>query len=145
MQRLPKWNLTNRLPALYDTDSATVVEQTAKVYGAINALIDEYNTWVDRLNAQIEEFERATESDYETFKVAIRQEFQDFIDVIETNIQEQNARIESAENYMVSNIKATTEMLVNELITSGRITITEVYDDATESLNIVFEGGEVNE
>lgn len=43
MRKLPNWHLTNYKPAFYDFESLTVVEQTAKLYGAMQELINEYN------------------------------------------------------------------------------------------------------
>ena len=104
MKRLPKWCITDKFPALYDTESATAIEQTAKLYGAISELIDEYNNWVDKINAQIEAFENAMEKDYEVFKVAMRQEFQDFIDIVDLKMQAQDKDIADAINYMKTNL-----------------------------------------
>ena len=91
MQKLPKWVLTGRRPAFYDTESATALEQTAKVYGAMQELIDEYNTFVDEMNAKFEELETETGANIDEFKIAMSQQFQDFIDVVELKLQGQDA------------------------------------------------------
>lgn len=43
MLRLPQWVLTNKYPSIYDSESKTVTEQTARVYGAMNEMIDGFN------------------------------------------------------------------------------------------------------
>lgn len=88
MKLLPKWALTNLRPTIYDAESGSVIEQTAKVYGAMNELIEEYNKFADSWNSKIEVFMSDVNADNETFRVALRQEFQDFIDVVVLKIAE---------------------------------------------------------
>lgn len=124
MRKLPKWCITDTFPSLYDNESATAIEQTAKLYGAVNDMIDEYNAWVDKINNTIEEFINDTNADYETFKVALRQEFQDFIDVVDLKLRSQDSTIENAVNYMKTNLRSS----VRELIAGLRVT-GELNDD----------------
>ena len=56
MQLLPKWVLPPTLPAIYDLESATALEMTAKVYGAMQTLIEEYNKFADSVNTTMETF-----------------------------------------------------------------------------------------
>ena len=65
---LPKWVLTDTRPAIYDVESATCVEQTAKVYAKIQELVNDYNLFVDEVNTCIEKFMNDTNADYECFK-----------------------------------------------------------------------------
>lgn len=90
MYTLPLWVLPNSKPGFYDTESATAIEQTAKVYKAMQDLINEYNLFATNVNKIIEEFISGSREEYDTFKVAIRQEFQDFIDAIDLKIAEQD-------------------------------------------------------
>ena len=93
MVKLPKWVVPDTFPALFDTDSATCIEMTAKLYGAMNELIDDYNAFVDRINEEIEAFETLTEKNYELFAISLRQEFQDFIDTIDLKVKAQDKAI----------------------------------------------------
>ena len=95
MLNLPKWGLTNPFPAFLDVESGTAIEQTAKVYAAMQQLIDEYNAFVDSVTAQINEFTTDTKADHKEFETALRQEFQDFIDAVDLKIAQQNAKIEN--------------------------------------------------
>ena len=140
MYLLPKWVLTNARPSINDTESGTIMEQTAKIYGAMNELIEEYNTFADNINKIITDFTESTTQDQETFKIAIRQEFQDFIDVIEIKTQQQQTEIDNAVSYMQNNIVSTTKKIINDGITSGELNIVVQYDEATENLNIVTDG-----
>lgn len=133
MQRLPHWLITNKFPALYDTESATVIEQTAKVYGAMNALIDEYNKFVDSVNAEIESLERSTNANIEDFKSCMTEIMSNFI-------ESSNMRIDEAIYFMKDNIETTATSIINEALNNGVITIREDYDPNSESLNMVAEG-----
>lgn len=134
MERLPHWRITDRYPAFLDTESATAIEQTAKVYGAMQTMIDEFNKFVDNVNASMEEFENRMTADYDEFTVGLRQEFQDFIDVV-------NLRVTEAETFMMNNLDAVTANTINRAIENGTLRITEEYDEATESYNLKFTGG----
>ena len=83
---LPHWCLPTSSPSFYDTDSATAIEMVAKLYGKTNELVSDYNEFVDNVNTIITEFNESQSEDYETFKIAIRQEFQNFINVIDLKI-----------------------------------------------------------
>lgn len=133
MQRLPHWVINNRFPAVYDTESATVIEQTAKVYGAMQNLIDEYNKFVDDVNAEIERFENASNENMEGFKTCMTEIMSNFITASEMKIDE-------AIFYMKENIEATTTDVISNAIKNGSITIKEEYDPTSESLELVAEG-----
>lgn len=88
MKLLPKWILTNGLPAFHDGESSTAVEQTYKLYKAMNELIEEYNNFAESVNTQITNFVNDYNTDIETFTTSLRQEFQEFIEVVDLKIQE---------------------------------------------------------
>ena len=50
---LPHWAVTDKNPAFYDTESATAIEQTAKLYGAMQNMIATYNEWEKSVNEHI--------------------------------------------------------------------------------------------
>lgn len=140
MYLLPKWVLTNTRPSINDTESGTVLEQTAKIYGAMNELITEYNSFADTVNQIITDFTADTTKNQNEFEVAIRQEFQDFIDVIEIKFAEQQSTIDEAVSYMQNNIIATTRMLLNDALEKGTFVVSTRYNEETENLDIVVEG-----
>ena len=140
MKLLPKWVLTNEFPSIYDSDSKTVLEQTARLYGAMNDLITEYNSFAENVNALITDFTNSATQNQKEFEISIRQEFQDFIDVIEIKVQQQQTEIDSAVSYMQDNIISTTSKIINDGIANGRIVINTVYDPNNENLNIVANG-----
>lgn len=190
IEMLPNWRIPDTSPAFYDTESATAIEQTAKLYGKVRELIDAYNEFVGNVETIIEEFETSVTVDMETFKVGIRQEFQDFIDIVNlrlqqyesefetfkgdvndlineyknyldtkysqfttnvlnqfeslrtevnTKIENQNTTISNAIEYMSTNIEQTTINIINQKIENGDIAVGLIYNDATESLDLVVE------
>ena len=130
MQMLPKWVLPPSLPAVYDFESATALEMTAKIYGAMRTLIEEYNKFADTVNANIKEHQEKTDSEAELFGTGLRQEFQDFIDVVELELKKLNA-----------DTLAFTKEIVNKAIKAGEVTVVVDYNEVTESLLITTTGG----
>lgn len=143
MRRLPEWVMTNKFPSVYDSESGTAIEMVAKVYGAMQNLIEEYNQFAETVNQNIDSFEGDMKKEFEEFTVGLQQTLQDFIDVIDMKVSEQDQKIADAENYMRNNIGTVTAEVVNQAIANGTIRIEEVYNTETESLDlIVTNGGE---
>lgn len=147
MNLLPHWVLTDKFPAFYDSDSKTAIEQTARVYAAMQTLIAECNSFVDSVNQHITDFENGAKKDYEVFTTELRQEFQDFIDVIELKIQsqdkkisdtlsEQDEQISDAINYMKTNLRATITALIEQMRENGELTedILAAFEDVTKRI-----------
>jgi hypothetical protein len=133
MKLLPHWSLTGTNPAFYDTESATAIEQTAKVYGAMQTLISEYNSFVDEINKEIEEFESWTTKDVDTFKKCIT-------NIVSNYIQSVDIRLDNAEAFMKENLDDIAQELISEAIRLDKISIIEVYNEETESLNLIVSG-----
>lgn len=87
IELLPIWKLPDSSPAFYDVQSVTVTQAIAKLYPKMNELIGEYNKFAEEWNSKITEFEFSTMEELNTFKVSMRQEFQDFIDVINVKVK----------------------------------------------------------
>lgn len=137
MIRLPKWVLTNPRPSIYDSESATAIEMTAKVYQAMTEMVDEYNKFAENVEKNLAQFEQETNKDIQEFTVSLRQEFQDFIDVVEMKLQEQDKEIQEAYDYLVNNLKKTASTIVLEEINKGTLMMGVNYEEPTESLNFI--------
>ena len=129
IELLPRWNYPDSTPAFYDNESLTAIQASAKVYGKMNELVKEYNKFADECNKKISEFEYSTIEELNTFEASMRQEFQDFIDAIENHIRVHEA-----------NINEEIKDVLNQGLTEGSITITGVYDESSESLNLTLGG-----
>lgn len=78
MNLLPKWVLPSTTPAVHDFESATVLEQTAKAYAALNALIAEYNKFADDVNGLMENFTEGESTARTEFECKIIKIYRDF-------------------------------------------------------------------
>lgn len=136
LRHLPHWVLTDTLPAFYDCESATAIQQTAKLYGKIQELITIYNDFVRDVNRYITEFEDGIIKDFNCFQNCVIKTMNDYIESIDTKIELQDNNIQEAIDYMKNNLVSTVTTLFNQAITSGDITATlqETYDDNDESL-----------
>lgn len=137
MNLLPKWVLPPTLPSIYESESFTSLEMVSKLYGAMNELITECNNFVTSATEKMETFTAETEEQYNSFAVGLRQEFQDFIDVINLKCTAQQNEINTA----IANMEKIAKREVNAAIESGAIEVTTIYDPETETLRIVA-GGE---
>lgn len=122
MNTLPKWVLANPFPAIHDFESLTVIDQTARIYGAMNQLIEEWNKMIDQLSG----FEKSETESREEFELKITKVIMEFM---------------CSWNQKTADLEKFAETIINEAIAAGKITITEVYDPESESLNMVV-GGE---
>lgn len=138
MIKLPLWTLNQNKPSVYDTESATCIEMVAKLYGAMQELIDEYNGFATNVNKLIEEFTTGVNNDNEVFRTALRQEFQDFIDTVAMEVQSQDNKIDEAVRYMKDKIVSTTQTLVINALANEEITAKTSYNAETEELNFIF-------
>lgn len=146
IKHLPHWVLTDLQPAFYDVESGTSLQQTAKMYGKVQELIDLYNEFVTKVNKYIKDFEDGIIADFEEFRNCIIKVMNDYIETIDTKINLQDTKINDAIEYMKDNIVSTTSDLFSQALQDGdiRASLIETYDPATEelTLSIQAEGGE---
>ena len=149
---LPHWCLTDLQPAFYDTESGTALQMVSRIYGKIEELIFNYNSYIDELNKYIFEFENGIITDFDEFKTAIENTINDFTqsidlkietqdDAIETmqgDISNQNDVIANAVEYMETNLNQTVNNLFTQLLEEGRFvsTVGVTYDADDERIDI---------
>ena len=136
LKHLPHWVLTDPQPAFYDCESATAVQQTAKIYAKIQELITLYNEFTNEVNRYITEFEDGIIKDFNCFQNCVIKTMNDYIASIDTKIELQDNTIQEAINYMKNNLVSTVTTLFNQAVQNGDITATlvETYDSNNESL-----------
>lgn len=137
MQLLPTWSLTDRHPAFFDSESGSALEATARVYAAMNNLIKEYNAFAENANTIIESFKAETDKEQECFKRCITELVETYIKSIDIKIDKQDKKIDDAVRYMSDNIAQTASEIVNEKIANGTLLVGLVYNEETESVEIV--------
>lgn len=144
MKHLPHWVLTDLQPAFYDVESGTSLQQTAKMYGKVQELIDLYNEFVTKVNTYIKDFEDGIITDFEEFRNCIIVTMNQYIETIDTKINLQDSKINDAIEYMKDNIVSTTTALFNEAIANGdiRANLRLDYDPTNEQLDISIESGD---
>ena len=146
---LPAWTLTDFQPAFYDSESATVLQQMAKVYAKMQELLSDYNAFVNEVNTTITDFQNGIIGDFECFKNCIIKTMNDYIETIDTKInlqdlnisnkfEEQDEVIAQAVDYMKDNIVQTATNVINQAIENGDLYINIDYDEPTEALNILL-------
>lgn len=119
MKKLPIWNLTTKRPAFYDMESLTAVEQTAKIYGAMQELIDEYNLFATEVNKSIDEYTTATDQDQECFKTEMTTLIENYIKSIDMKVDDLTA-------YLKTNLTQT----IGEMFENGTLdeSVLEVFN-----------------
>lgn len=137
IKQLPHWCITDLHPAFHDTESLTVIEQTGRLYGKMQELVAAYNEYVEGLNKHIVEFENGTYESIEQFEIGIRQEFQDFIDVINLKVMNQDRVIQDAVNFMKDNLGESLKALIIEMRESGELgeVVIEAFQEVYAQLN----------
>lgn len=141
MRLLPHWALTDKFPAFYDTESGSAIEQTAKVYGAMQELIKEYNSFADNVNTIISEFKTETEEEQKCFEVCITNLIENYIKSIDLMIDKQNLKIDDSIAYIKDNLDESIKALAEQMLANGEITVRENYNPETESLDLVVGEG----
>lgn len=135
---LPKWIMTSKHPAFYDAESGSAIEQTAKVYGAMNKLIEEYNAFVDELNKKINEFEAGVTTSNEEFKTCITTLIENYIKTIDLKLSNQDLVIAENISYIRDNLELFLKQLIAEMKDTGELN--EVILSAFDDLDTKFTG-----
>lgn len=136
MPLLPHWCVVNPMPAIYDTESATAIEQTAKLYKAVQEMINSYNEFVNEVNPVIEEYFNSVNQNIEEFEQRITKICHDYIKTMDMKISHQDKVINEAVTYMKDNLVKNCTEIVNSAIQNGEIYITHSYDEGLKKLTL---------
>lgn len=137
---LPAWTLTDLQSAFYDSESATVLQQMAKVYAKIQELLNDYNAFVNETNNTIIKFQSGIITDFNEFKNCIIKTMNNYIATIDTKVTNQDTQIANAIKYMKDNLEESITNLFNQALQNGDIRANLVYDANTEALTIQLGG-----
>lgn len=133
MFKLPRWAIPDTFPAFHDTESLSAIEMTARLYGAMQSFTDEYNCFAERIEKTVNEYEKNTGEDIEVFKVGIRQEFQDFIDIIAMKVKGQDVNIQEIKEIFVDNLQAE----INQYLIENNVLVGLEYIEENEELKLM--------
>ncbi len=116
---LPKWVLVNKFPAFYDTESLTAVEQTARLYGKMNELIESYNKYVEEINKAISDLETEKNNDVKEFICRISCLTDNYINTVDMKIAHQDRKIAEVYAQFSEDIINTFKLFLSDLHSSG--------------------------
>lgn len=122
MNQLPTWVLTNPLPAVHDLDSRTSVEMVARLYAAMQSLINEVNEHIAQVNKTVGENDTELKNALEQFENKFTCISNDLVKMVREYEKTMDGKINAA---------------VAEAVSTGKIV--EVYDPLTESLDFRWE------
>lgn len=122
MKQLPVWVLTNPLPAVHDLESRTSVEMVARLYAAMQSLIDEVNEHIAQVNKTVGENDTELKTTLEEFEHKFTCISNDLVQMVREYEKTMDGKINAA---------------ITEAVVNGRIV--EVYDPLTESLDFKWE------
>lgn len=135
INKLPHWVLVEKFPAFNDLESLTAIEQTARVYGKMNELIESYNKYVTEVNAAIEEHEQDTSKETEDFVCRVSCLTHNFINTVDMKIAHQDRQIAEVYEKFGAHVTNTLKLLISDLHSTG-----ELDNAVYEALN-KFVGG----
>lgn len=131
--QIPKWCIRNVLPAFYDFESLTAIEQTGALYHTIRSLIDDYNSYVIEINKMFEDFIDGV-TPQEEFENNITKIVHDYIKMMDTKIQHQDRLIDESIDYIKNNMLESITNIINEMKENGELTegILESFNNVSE-------------
>ena len=132
LKHLPHWVLTDLQPAFYDCESATAVQQTAKIYAKMQELISLYNEFTNQVNQYITEFEDGIIKDFNCFQNCVIKTMNDYIESIDMKIELQDNNIQEAIDYMKNNLVSTVTNTLASGVTNSN-TATKVLKNSSYS------------
>lgn len=137
MRLLPHWAITSPSPAFYDTESGSSIEQTARVYAAMQELIKEYNIFVDDVNKNIVDFEKSINKNYEDFSNGINKLVHNYIAMLDEKIKQQDNYIDNTIVFIKNNLAIALSDMLKEMSENGELD--NVILDAISSISENFE------
>ena len=97
MNKLPYWHLVNPLPSFHDVESGTVIEMTAKVYGAMNDLINEYNKFAEEVNKELDGIATKTVDEQREFISSVTKTNRTFFDCIRDYVKARTVELDAVD------------------------------------------------
>lgn len=141
---LPNWVMTKAQPMQYDSESATGIEMVAKMYAKMQEIVEHYNEFANSVNTSIKEFEDLISNEYEELELGLRQEFKDFIDIINLKAKKMNNEIANKVESEIANVNVAPEVIEGRHsekngYVSLSIAGSEIYAKITEGKAVVLD------
>lgn len=122
MNKLPPCSLPSTTPAVHDLESVSSLEMVAKLYGAMQSLINEVNEHIAQVNKTVGENDTELKNALEQFENKFTCISNDLVKMVREYEKTMDGKINAA---------------VAEAVSTGKIV--EVYDPLTESLDFRWE------
>ena len=136
MDKLPKWRFPRSLPAFQDMESVTVLEAVYTLYSLMNDLVDEWNNFDDDLQEMYETFTSGINTDNAQFRETVMHLVQNFMDTINSKIQQQDKDIADTVTYFNDGIVEAVTGIMDQKFADGSIQLTIHYNEVNEALSI---------
>lgn len=119
---LPAFKFPDTIPSVYDRESKTCIEMTAKVYNAMRELQLDYEKII------------GSQKEFENRIVKI---MHDYIHSIDIKIDKQNLEIANAVEFMTTNISTSITELLNVMKSNGELdsAITNAFNNMSNRVN----------
>lgn len=139
---LPSWAIINRFPAFYEGESLTAIEQTARIYGKINELIETYNRFVTENNAELTELETQVQRDLACAIRTIINLTDSYITQVELRLTHQDRKLDEQYKALTDDITNTVDEVIQQMKEAGELD--QVILDAIGNLNTKFDSLQTN-
>lgn len=143
---LPHWIMPGNRNAFDDFESATNQELIARVYKKMQELVNDYNAFVDEINKEVSTLIDEGDTNVEEFKCKIESIVNKYIESLDFKVDMAIANIK--ENMTIQIKQMVDEGVLDpsilnafngldERVTSLESQVKVIYDETTESLNIL--------
>ena len=124
------------IPSFSDLESVTTIEVLQRLTEKQNEIVDAYNKLEVNLTKLVNDYKDGIEADFTVFTTEMRQEFQDFIDVVNLKVMGMQNEIDTSIRNISENLATELTRIVNELMENGEIGLSIYYDSSKESITI---------
>lgn len=130
IEKLPKWVVPTSSPFFDDSESGTGIEMVGRIYKKINEIVDNYNEFIKNVTEGNDEFKNEVREASRVFAVALRQEFQDFIDTVSLSFENYKATTTAGTFYAEYDVTTLEEVLT--AIKQGRTVVCKYRKNDSE-------------
>lgn len=142
INNLPNWCIPDSSPAFYDTDSKSVLDQTAKLYGIIKKLVADYNDYAKELDTGMDDLESEVKKLQTELEERITKLIHDYIRMLDDKVKNQDLVIEENITYIKNNIGAEVVRIINEMKENGELE--SIIGDSLDGLSTKINELETN-
>ena len=135
--------LNGTQPAYHDKEALTAIQAISRIIGKVNEITGDYNSFRETLENHFNKFLSDSDNNDKVFRTALRQEFQDFIDIIDLKVRAIQNEVNTFEDDYEAQVSEEVKTLITKYVEEGKIVVGFDYDSENEALTLVstFEDG----